>query len=82
MIDLVVIDIKTVAKKVFGEKMKNMSGIKDFVRFPVISMEAALVLMGTAVDEFSRTGFIPEWHFDAKFSSTRGADSRIRLITS
>jgi hypothetical protein len=64
------------------KKMKNMSGIKDFARFPVISMVAALELMGTAVGKFSRTGFIPEWHFDAKFSSARGADSRIRLIKS
>jgi len=54
--------------------MKNMSGIKDFMRFHVISMVAALVLMGTAVGEFSRTGFIAEWYFDAKFWSACRAE--------
>lgn len=82
MIDLVVINIKTVLKKVFGEKMKNMSGIKNIARFPVISMVAALVLMGTAVGKFSSTGFISEWHFYTKFWSACGAGRRIRLNTS
>jgi hypothetical protein len=48
---------------VFGEKMKNMSGIKNLARFPVISMVAALVLIGTVVGKVSMTGFITEWHF-------------------
>lgn len=81
MIDLVVINMKKVSKKC-GVIMKNMSGMKNFARFLVISMVAAPVLLGTAVGEVSRTGFIAEWYFDAKFSIACGADSRIRLITS
>jgi hypothetical protein len=54
--------------------MKNMSGMKNFARFLVISMVAALVLMGTAEGEVSMTGLITECHFDAKFSSACGSD--------
>lgn len=50
--------------------MKNTSGMKNYARCPVISMVAALVLLGTAVDEFSMTGFNIKRHFDAKFSGS------------